>query len=85
MKIGMITDSLPGSDFETLLETTKNLAALNLDVNKNGLGDVSCPTVRFCVAVGSTGPGVVSSAYIWNGTAWSATAPHLFAQDHLLP
>jgi hypothetical protein len=52
-----------------------------IDVNKNGLGDVSCPTVRFCVAVGSTGPGVVSSAYIWNGTAWSATAPHLFAQD----
>ena len=52
-----------------------------IDTNENGLGDVSCPTATFCVAVGSTGPGVVSSAFIWNGTSWSATAPQLFAQD----
>jgi len=45
-----------------------------IDTNENGLGDVSCPTVSFCVAVGSTGPGVVSSAFIWNGTSWSASS-----------
>jgi len=56
-------------------------APQQIDTNENGLGDVSCPTASFCVAVGSTGPGVVSSAFVWNGTSWSATAPQLFAQD----
>jgi len=52
-----------------------------VDTSPNGLGDVSCPTTTFCVAVGGTGPGVVGKGFIWNGTTWSPTAPQLFSQD----
>jgi hypothetical protein len=58
-------------------------APQQIDTYQNGLGDVSCPSVTFCVAVGSTGPGVVGSALIWNGTSWSVSAPQLFARGNL--
>jgi len=77
----------PGHATKTTTTTTVKSVQLQwsapdqIDANQNGLGDVSCASASFCVAVGSTGPGVVSSAFIWNGTSWSATAPQLFAQD----
>lgn len=40
----------------------------------DGLNDVSCPTVKLCVAVG--GPeaeGTAAIAELWNGTGWSVT------------
>jgi hypothetical protein len=46
-----------------------------LDSNPGGLFSVSCPSANFCVAVGGTGPGSVGSAYVWNGTSWSARQP----------
>lgn len=52
-----------------------------IDTNQNGLGDVSCPTATFCVTVGSTGPGTVGSALLWNGTSWSASTTQIFAQN----
>lgn len=56
-------------------------APVQIDTNKYGLYSVSCPSVSFCVAVGSTGPGVAGSALMWNGTSWSPAATQLFAQD----
>ena len=53
-----------------------------IDPNEYGLYSVSCPTASFCVAAGSTGPGGVrGSSRTWNGSAWSAPAPELFAQN----
>lgn len=43
-----------------------------IDTNRDGLFQISCASATFCVAVGSTGPGVVRSARMWNGTSWSA-------------
>ena len=52
-----------------------------IDTNQDGLFNVSCPSASFCVAVGSTGPGVVGSARMWNGTSWSASTTQAFARD----
>jgi hypothetical protein len=35
--------------------------------------DVSCPSAKFCVAVGTDGSGVIIER--WNGTRWSVSAP----------
>lgn len=56
-------------------------APQQIDTSQNGLFEVSCPSVSFCVAVGSTGPGTVGSALIWNGTSWSAATTQIFAQN----
>jgi hypothetical protein len=56
-------------------------APQQIDTNQDGLFEVSCPSVTFCVAVGSTGPGTVGSALLWNGTSWSASTTQIFAQN----
>ncbi len=52
-----------------------------IDSNAGGLDSVSCPSANFCAAVGGTGPGVVGSVIMWNGTSWSA--PHVLSQSEL--
>ena len=48
----------------------------------SALGDVACPTTRFCLAIGLAGTGRIShdTAYTWtNGTTWrQITVPHPF-------